>query len=68
MGVGSNATRLLAAFGAEEIKIEDRTRIDLPRRLPVYKNRPARSFGEEDAAPDPTSVGSSTTTTATSSS
>jgi crotonobetainyl-CoA:carnitine CoA-transferase CaiB-like acyl-CoA transferase len=53
MGVGSNATRLLAAFGAEVIKIEDRTRIDLPRRLPVYKNRPARSFGEEDAAPDP---------------
>jgi len=54
MGVGSVATRLLADFGAEVIKIEDRTRIDTPRRLPIYKDAPARNFGEEviDADPD----------------
>ena len=47
MGVGSVATRLLADFGAEVIKIEDRIRIDTPRRLPIYKGEPARNFGEE---------------------
>ena len=41
-------------IGAEVIKIEDRTRIDTPRKLPIYKDEPARNFGEEavDADPD----------------
>jgi crotonobetainyl-CoA:carnitine CoA-transferase CaiB-like acyl-CoA transferase len=52
MGVGSVATRMLADFGAEVIKIEDRTRLDMPRRLPFYKNDP-RSYGEEVVDPDP---------------
>ncbi len=53
MGVGSVATRLLADFGAEVIKIEDRARIDTPRRLPIYKGEPARNFGEEVIGADP---------------
>lgn len=53
MGVGSVATRLLADFGAEVIKIEDRTRIDTPRKLPLYKNEKARSFGQEVVGADP---------------
>jgi crotonobetainyl-CoA:carnitine CoA-transferase CaiB-like acyl-CoA transferase len=53
MGVGSVATRLLADFGAEVIKIEDRTRVDLPRRLPLYKGAGRRTFGEEDPDADP---------------
>ncbi|MET1003648.1 MAG: CoA transferase [Acidimicrobiia bacterium] len=53
MGVGSVATRLLADFGAEVIKIEDRVRIDTPRRLPIYKGEPARNFGEEAIDADP---------------
>jgi crotonobetainyl-CoA:carnitine CoA-transferase CaiB-like acyl-CoA transferase len=53
MGVGSVATRLLADFGAEVIKIEDRTRIDMPRKLPLYKAEAARSFGEEVVGADP---------------
>jgi crotonobetainyl-CoA:carnitine CoA-transferase CaiB-like acyl-CoA transferase len=53
MGVGSVATRLLADFGAEVIKIEDRTRIDTPRKLPLYKNEAARSFGQEVVGADP---------------
>jgi crotonobetainyl-CoA:carnitine CoA-transferase CaiB-like acyl-CoA transferase len=53
MGVGSVATRLLADFGAEVIKIEDRIRIDTPRRLPIYKGEPARNFGEEIVDADP---------------
>src|SRR5438128_9278326 len=53
MGVGSVATRLLADFGAEVIKIEDRHRIDTPRRLPIYKGEPARNFGEEVVGADP---------------
>ena len=53
MGVGSVATRLLADFGAEVIKIEDRVRIDTPRRLPIYKDEPARNFGEEVLDADP---------------
>ncbi len=50
MGVGSCATRLLADFGAEVIRIEDRKRLDTPRRLPIYKGE-ARTYGEEDAEP-----------------
>ncbi|MGO8959516.1 MAG: CaiB/BaiF CoA transferase family protein [Streptosporangiaceae bacterium] len=53
MGVGSVATRLLADFGAEVIKIEDRTRIDTPRKLPLYKSERARNFGEEVVGADP---------------
>jgi crotonobetainyl-CoA:carnitine CoA-transferase CaiB-like acyl-CoA transferase len=53
MGVGSVATRLLADFGAEVIKIEDRIRIDTPRRLPIYKGEQARNFGEEVVDADP---------------
>jgi crotonobetainyl-CoA:carnitine CoA-transferase CaiB-like acyl-CoA transferase len=53
MGVGSVATRLLGDFGAEVIKIEDRIRIDTPRRLPLYKNERARNFGEEKVDFDP---------------
>lgn len=52
MGVGSMATRFLADFGAEVIKIENRLRLDTPRRLPIYKGE-TRSFGEEDPNPDP---------------
>jgi len=57
MGVGSVATRLLADFGAEVIKIEDRIRIDTPRRLPIYKDEPARNFGEELIGADPNKGG-----------
>jgi crotonobetainyl-CoA:carnitine CoA-transferase CaiB-like acyl-CoA transferase len=53
MGVGSVATRLLGDFGAEVIKIEDRTRVDMPRRLPIYKDGGKRSYGDEDPNPDP---------------
>jgi len=56
MGVGACATRLLADFGAEVIRIEDRQRLDMPRRLPVYKGE-ARSYGEEDKNPDPNKGG-----------
>src|SRR4051794_366772 len=56
MGVGSVATRMLADFGAEVIKIEDRGRLDMPRRLPIYKDDP-RSYGEEDPNPDPNKGG-----------
>ncbi len=57
MGVGSVATRLLADFGAQVIKIEDRIRIDTPRRLPIYKDEPARNFGEEVIDADPNKGG-----------
>ncbi len=53
MGVGSVATRLLADFGAEVIKVEDRARIDTPRKLPLYKDESARNFGEEVVGADP---------------
>ena len=56
MGVGACATRLLADFGAEVIRIEDRNRLDMPRRLPIYKGE-ARTYGEEDANPDPNKGG-----------
>jgi crotonobetainyl-CoA:carnitine CoA-transferase CaiB-like acyl-CoA transferase len=52
MGVGSVATRMLADFGAEVIKIENRNRLDTPRKLPIYKGE-VRSYGDEDASPDP---------------
>ncbi|PXY36929.1 carnitine dehydratase [Prauserella flavalba] len=52
MGVGAVATRMLADFGADVIKIEDRTRLDMPRRLPFYKGD-VRTYGEEDPNPDP---------------
>lgn len=52
MGVGAVATRMLADFGAEVIKIENRARLDMPRRLPIYKDDP-RSYGDEDPNPDP---------------
>jgi crotonobetainyl-CoA:carnitine CoA-transferase CaiB-like acyl-CoA transferase len=56
MGVGACATRLLGDFGAEVIRIEDRNRLDMPRRLPIYKGE-ARTYGEEDANPDPNKGG-----------
>ncbi|WP_420750824.1 CaiB/BaiF CoA transferase family protein [Rhodococcus sp. O3] len=56
MGVGAVATRMLADFGAEVIKIEARDRLDMPRRLPIYKGE-ARSYGEEDPNPDPNKGG-----------
>ena len=57
MGVGALATRFLADFGAQVVKIEDRTRLDLPRRLPIYKDEPARAYGNEDPDPDPNKGG-----------
>jgi len=57
MGVGACATRLLADFGAQVIRIEDRNRLDMPRRLPLYKGGEVRSYGEEDADPDPNKGG-----------
>eukprot|EP01030_Chromulinospumella_sphaerica_P019712 gene19712-19609_t len=56
MGVGACATRLLADFGAQVIRIEDRNRLDMPRRLPIYKGE-VRSYGEEEANPDPNKGG-----------
>jgi crotonobetainyl-CoA:carnitine CoA-transferase CaiB-like acyl-CoA transferase len=57
MGVGSLATRLLADFGARVIRIENRNRLDMPRRLPIYKNAGLVSYGEESASPDPNLAG-----------
>ena len=57
MGVGAMATRLLADFGAEVIRIEDRNRLDMPRRLPLYKGGDVRSYGEEETNPDPNKGG-----------
>lgn len=56
MGVGAVATRLLADFGADVIKIENRKRLDMPRRLPIYKGE-VRSYGAEDPNPDPNKGG-----------
>ena len=52
LGVGSCATRLLADFGAQVVKIEDRERLDTIRRLPFYKGE-TRTYGEEESNPDP---------------
>ncbi|WP_187972547.1 CaiB/BaiF CoA transferase family protein [Aquibium microcysteis] len=57
MGVGAIATRMLADFGAEVIRIEDSKRLDLPRRLPINKTAGARAYGDEDADPDPNAGG-----------
>ena len=43
MGVGSVATRLLADFGAQVIKIEDRSRLDLPRRRQPLQGQQSQS-------------------------
>lgn len=56
MGVGAVATRMLADYGAEVIRIEDRQRPDLPRRLPIYKGD-VRAYGDEDPHPDPNKGG-----------
>ena len=56
MGVGSVATRLLADYGAEVIKIENRKRLDTPRKLPIYRGE-VRSYGDEDPNPDPNKGG-----------
>lgn len=56
-GVGACATRLLADFGAQVIKIEDRKRMDLIRRAPIYKGQPPRVFGQEDMEPNPNRSG-----------
>ena len=55
MGVGSVATRLLADFGAEVIKIEDRTRIDTPRKLPHLQGRAGAQLrrGGDRRRPEP---------------
>ena len=47
------ATRLLADFGAEVIRIEDRNRLDMPRRLPIYKGerRPVLRRGGPEPRP-----------------
>lgn len=57
MGVGAIATRILAEFGAEVIRIEDRNRLDMPRRLPLYKGGEVKSYGNEDPNPDPNKGG-----------
>lgn len=57
MGVGAIATRMLADFGAQVIRIEDRKRLDLPRRLPINKTAGARAYGDEDPDPDPNAGG-----------
>jgi len=56
MGVGACATRLLADYGAQVIRIESRDRLDQPRTLPIYKGE-ARSYGQKDAKPDPNKGG-----------
>lgn len=60
MGVGACATSVLADFGAEVIRIEDRDHLDLPRRLPYYKRAAgerARTAGEEVKGFDPNKGG-----------
>lgn len=57
MGVGACATRILADLGAEVIRIEDRKRLDMPRRLPINKTAGARAYGDEDPDPDPNAGG-----------
>lgn len=61
MGVGALATRLLADMGAEVIKIEDGrpkgARLDITRRLPIYKGEPALPVGVEKPNLDPNASG-----------
>lgn len=52
MGVGSCATRLLADYGADVIKIEDRSRLDNIRRLPFYRGSD-RTYGDAVPGADP---------------
>ncbi|MFZ0664288.1 MAG: CoA transferase [Acidimicrobiales bacterium] len=56
-GVGAVATRFLADFGAEVIKIESRDRLDITRTLPIYKGAEARVYGEQLLEPDPNRAG-----------
>lgn len=51
-GVGAIATRLLADFGAEVIRIEDRERVCMTRRVPLYKGAGLRPHTVEDIDPD----------------
>ena len=67
MGVGSVATRLLADFGAEVIKIEDRIRIDTPRRCRSTRTSRRATSARRSSTPTRTRAGCSTTTAATSS-
>ena len=53
VGVGSIATRMLADYGAEVIKIESRTRLDLARQLPLYKGKPAKTYVDQPSDFDP---------------
>jgi crotonobetainyl-CoA:carnitine CoA-transferase CaiB-like acyl-CoA transferase len=48
---------MLADFGAEVVKIEDRKRMDLTRRLPIYNGEPPRTISDEDLDPDPNRSG-----------
>jgi crotonobetainyl-CoA:carnitine CoA-transferase CaiB-like acyl-CoA transferase len=48
---------LLADFGAEVIKVEDVKEFDRVRKLPIYKGGGSRTYGDEDAAPDPNRSG-----------
>lgn len=57
VGVGPLATRLLADYGAEVIKVEDVDELDRVRRLPIYKDGGNRTYGDEDATPDPNRSG-----------
>jgi crotonobetainyl-CoA:carnitine CoA-transferase CaiB-like acyl-CoA transferase len=57
MGVGAIATRFLADMGAEVIKIEHASRLDLMRRIPIYKGESVRAFGEERIGANPNASG-----------
>ena len=57
MGVGSVATRLLADFGAEVIKIEDRVRLDLPAGCRSTKAKAAARSATRIHTPIPTRGG-----------
>lgn len=56
VGVGSVATRLLADFGAQVIKIESRRNLDQARKLPIYKNED-RTYGDQVTELDPNKGG-----------
>ena len=55
-GVGALATRYMADFGAQVIKIEDRVRLDLTRTLPPFPDRVA-SMGDITFVPNPNRSG-----------